>query len=236
MKRKIDPQYLIHLLIWKNYYYLRPELMIIRKLVNPLKNSIDIGANRGIYTYFLSRYSKYVYAFEPHPDLFKFLSKSTKLNVSLFQLALSNVEKSSTLSVPIINGEENDGLGSLENNFEGAMVQNYTINTRCLDDYNLSNIGFLKIDVEGHEEKILQGAQKLLESQRPNLYIEIEQRHLKKDMSEIFSLLKQLNYDGFYSLDRELIPISQFNKDQHQDLLNFNTTLYINNFIFIPCL
>ena len=59
----------------------------------------------------------------------------------------------------------------------GDTVETIRVPLRTLDSYNLSNIGFIKIDVEGHELDVLRGAEVTLRRDQPNLLIEIENRH-----------------------------------------------------------
>ena len=52
---------------YKYAKYRSPELNLISNLVKKNQNSIDIGANLGLFTFFMSRASKHVFAFEPNP-------------------------------------------------------------------------------------------------------------------------------------------------------------------------
>ena len=56
----------------------------------------------------------------------------------------------------------------------GQIGNNTSVATSRLDDFELGDVGFVKIDVEGHELAVLQGATDLLKAQRPTLMVEIE--------------------------------------------------------------
>jgi protein-L-isoaspartate O-methyltransferase len=86
-----------------NYRNGEPEIKLLKSLVDPKKNSIDIGANKGVYTYFLSRLSHHVFAYEPNPELAEFITKSVRSNVSVYSIALSNKEGEAILSVPLVD-------------------------------------------------------------------------------------------------------------------------------------
>ena len=58
----------------------------------------------------------------------------------------------------------------------GGVVETVKVPMRTLDSYQLSNVGFIKIDVEGHEEAVLHGSSETLRREMPNLMIEIEDR------------------------------------------------------------
>lgn len=84
-----------------------------------------------------------------------------------------------------------------------------------MDDLGLKNIGFAKIDVEGHEEKLLRGAADTLERSKPNLYIEIEEVHIDGCFKRTTDLLKSYGYQGYFMLQNVLFPTE-----------NFSTTLF----------
>ncbi|MGO8126768.1 FkbM family methyltransferase, partial [Rhizobium ruizarguesonis] len=56
-------------------------------------------------------------------------------------------------------------------------VEEISVPTRRLDSYQFGPLGFIKIDVEGHELKVLKGSQAILNRDHPNLLIEAEDRH-----------------------------------------------------------
>ena len=60
-----------------------PELNLIRYLADNNKISLDIGANLGLFTYFMSKHSKKVLAFEPNPYPLRYLPRLIDKNVSV---------------------------------------------------------------------------------------------------------------------------------------------------------
>jgi FkbM family methyltransferase len=241
LRRVLPPSIALRLIATTNYRSGEPELKILKELVDPDKNSIDIGANKGVYTYFLSQLSKHVFAYEPNPELAKFLVKAVGSNVSVYPIALSNEEGTATLSIPIVDAFEYDQLGSLkQQTTSGEKMKAFTVPLKRLDDQGHTNVGFVKIDVEGHEEAVLEGAYNLLATQRPNLLIEIEQKHHpNKDISEIFAQILELGYEGFFLLDGKLQRLDKFDEIKHQNIKNYEGLsslgkTYICNFIFKP--
>jgi FkbM family methyltransferase len=59
----------------------------------------------------------------------------------------------------------------------GRLIETVVVPMNTLDSFNFANVGFVKIDVEGHEEAVLHGGLKTIRSEMPNLMIEIEERH-----------------------------------------------------------
>ena len=234
IKNNIGPRRLIHLLALKNYLLGEAEIKIIKYLVDSSKESIDVGAANGIYSYFLSKVSSHVHSYEPNPFFYEFIQQWAFKNITVSPLALSNLKGISILSIPIIDNIEYKKEGSLNNIIRGQQIK-IEVSTTTLDDVGYSNIGFIKFDVEGHEEQVLKGSINLLDKWRPNLLIEIEQRHHDNDIYETFSMIKDIGYEGYFLLKGRLTNIKEFLLKEHQlkYLSNINSASYINNFIFI---
>jgi hypothetical protein len=96
----------------------------------------------------------------------------------------------------------------------------------------LSKIGFVKIDVEGHELAALRGAAATIENSLPNFLIEAEERHRKGAVASVRMFLSQYGYDGLFHFDGKLLPLQDFDASIHQDI-SATDRPYVNNFIFI---
>lgn len=200
------------------------------------KNSIDIGANKGVYTYFLVKYSKKVYAFEPNPKVFSFLKKGLPKKAQAFLVALSNKEGKDFLRIPKTRkGFSNQG-GSLSHEKVPNNYLSFEVDCKPLDTYKLDNIGFIKIDVEGFEREVLEGAQQTIKREKPNLLIEMEERHTKRPIEDDISWVENLGYKGFFFSEGEgLKSISLFDPEkQHRQAFTKDRDNYIFNFIFFP--
>jgi hypothetical protein len=118
-------------------------------------------------------------------------------------------------------------------------VEVLTVPTRRLDDYarTIEAVGCIKIDVEGHEEAVLRGAENILVRDRPSLIIEIEERHKRKSISTITRYLAALGYRGFFFRGGRLRVIESFDVDTQQDVAKIaefvaGESAYVNNFLF----
>src|SRR5262245_54202325 len=76
------------------------EMQLLRFLADPQRISLDIGANVGLFTYFLARYSPAVHAFEPNPMPFNVLKSVVDRNVVLHQEAITDQSREVELIVP----------------------------------------------------------------------------------------------------------------------------------------
>ncbi len=120
-----------------------------------------------------------------------------------------------------------------------AEVENIEVAKKTLDDYNLRNVGFIKIDVEGHELAVLKGAIATLRREQPNFLVEIEEQHRHGAVQAVFGFFEQAGYTGFFLEDGARKPLSAFDLSLHQKLENLDPrgakrALYINNFAFTP--
>ncbi len=160
-----------------------PEFKIIYSLVKPGDYVIDLGANIGFFTKYLSDIvgSKgKVYSFEPiyEPfEILKYITKKLKLtNVHLFNFAVSDVESIVKMEIPLNkNNEENFYEAKIIPIQSSSRNRVRTIHTKTLNQLSqaLGHISFIKCDVEGHEYHCFLGASSILENSRPSLLVEI---------------------------------------------------------------
>jgi|TARA_B100001094_G_C18042013_1_gene725469 FkbM family methyltransferase len=217
----------------KNY---EKELSIISKFKNKKKCAVDVGVYRGIYSYKLSKEFQHVYAYEPNPLIYPHLEKNLKKiinNLTLKNYALSNTSGTVDLKIPIRtnsffknNVEELYKLGCAtihnKNNFKNYKSVNVK-KIKLDEDLVNKNLGFIKIDVEGHEKEVIEGAINLIKTFKPVLLVEIEERHNKKPVIETINFIKQIGYLAFYCKNNKLNRLEEL-KDLNQE----------NNFYFLP--
>ena len=201
------------------------EMQIVQELCSADKISLDVGVFRGVYSYLLSKHSLRVVGFEANPIMFKYLERnltSIIKNLKLYNLALSNEHGDAKLKIPLrkksffkFNFEDyyEGGMATIhpENILEGKEINTFSIKKEKLDSFKFNNkVGFIKIDVEGHEQKVLEGSLKILENNQPNLLIEIEKRHRKLDPDYTISFLKEVGYQCFVFDEAKLIEVKKY--------------------------
>ena len=218
------------------------EMALLPQLCDPARVSLDIGANIGVFTWHLMRHSLSAVAFEPNPYLSALLRRTFGNNVPVRQVALSNKCGTANLRFP----DDEHALGSLGTaDGHQCLATNsdsftsFDVETLRLDDLELPPVGFVKIDVVGHELEVLEGAQQTIRTHRPALLVEIEERHRPGAIEKVTRLLARMNYVGRVLINGELTPISEFRRDTHQNPLNIDNYgnrkgVYVNNFVFTP--
>jgi FkbM family methyltransferase len=164
-------------------------------------NALDIGANVGYWSLNLAQtvnLTQKVFAFEPIKSNYERIVEHLKVNKMENKVTVFNVGLGDKIDRADFNISELD-KSNKSKTFNASLRQSVTgvcdIVTldSLVEENNIVNIGFIKIDVEGYEIKALRGAKNFLEQNRPIIYGEftpnlIESVHDKPE--EIFNLLQ----------------------------------------------
>ena len=207
---------------------------------------LDVGANTGKYSSVLEDLvgSQNLYIFEPLPRLYPQLRRRFR-RAHVFNVALSNADGTATIRVPYIDGQRFDSRATLSAHREPSQTGSDEISVQlfALDSIvhsmALDSIGFIKIDVEGHEDAVLAGAVQTIARFRPLLLVEIEARHHAFPIAEIFAKVESLGYKGYFidpgALRLREIADFDVQRDQNQeDFVARRFVRYLNNFFFVP--
>jgi FkbM family methyltransferase len=154
--------------------YSEGEVDLFRQIVKPGQIVVEVGANLGAHTVFLARHvgtKGSVKAFEPQRILFQALCANLALNsipnVHALQQAVGATP--GTIKVPSIDYTRESNFGALA---LGSYQTGEQVDVVTLDSYNLTACNLLKIDVEGMEKDVLQGAVNMIQRLKPILYVE----------------------------------------------------------------
>lgn len=156
---------------------------------------LDVGANIGYNTLMCSEYGP-VESFEPlfHDFVSRNVSRNNlKHEVRVNRFGLSDVNETVKMYLPFPQeGEINYG-GSSMNPHDGHNIDSvYEVETKVLDEIFDEPVSIVKLDVEGHEERVLNGMKNLLEKYKPYTLIEIHDI----ENSKIPSFMYSLGYTG----------------------------------------
>jgi FkbM family methyltransferase len=176
-----------------------PELAHLASLVGAGRRTIDVGANRGVYSYWLARCSRVVKAFEPNPDLAQRLAAAGLRPVTVHSVALSDGVGAAELLVPHHHsGGLDDPGGRLDALAPRVSAARFATTRARLDDFGFDEVDFIKIDVEGHEEKVLDGAWDTITANRPALLIKLEERHSRGCLERVVGRFQGLGYQTLF--------------------------------------
>jgi FkbM family methyltransferase len=196
---------------YKTYRWGDPYLRLIASLADRSKLAIDVGAHLGDYTFFMRRHAARCVAFECNPALVDHLRRRFKQSVDIRAEAVSDQIGKTTLRIPHSDTGKGLGRATIETNNalnEFSRFDIVQVDTIRLDDVIDRPVGLIKIDVEGHEMAVLRGATRILKSNKPNLLIEIEERHSPGCVTAAFEFLGSLGYHAFHIRDGRLASVS----------------------------
>jgi FkbM family methyltransferase len=218
-------------------HHFERELWLVPAICDKQKIAIDVGANQGAYSYYMSKFSRNVIAFEPNTDLWKDLRRLLGREFHIEAAALSGKLSHATLRVDT----SNTGISTIEEKNDLSCAKDKkaivfrVVETRPLDSFHFTDVSMIKIDVEGHEEAVIEGACDTIQRNRPVLIIESEDRHNPGAPRRLAETFSKLAYLVFYIKDRQLLEYNTL-REEDADLKSLVTggSTYINNFIFIP--
>ena len=168
-----------------NYGEYNPdETEFILSVADKNKLCLDVGANFGVIAQALETSGFNCVAFEPQPDIFNILCKNFK--GEKHNCALGDIEGIGKM--PLVLADEPVNYGGFRVGTK-SILGAVDVPIHTLDSFGFKNVGLIKIDVETFEEKVLRGAEKLIEECRPILYVEDN-----KDNPNLRSYILSLGY------------------------------------------
>ncbi len=177
-----------------------PELFHLDKLIQPHWTCIDIGANLGYYSNRIGRNLKQgrLLAVEPVPlfaEIWKSNTKGLRCEKQLMQVALGNENKSVTMSIPVRDGIVRHGLTKIDDGSvaDGQKALSFAVDLRKSEEVfkDLDSVHFIKIDVEGYEQHIINSLQGMLAQFKPVMQVELTGM---ENRARSHALLLQLGY------------------------------------------
>ena len=216
---------------WRGWIRGERELRLLKHLVDPRRNAVDAGANKGVYSYYLSRYAKHCYAYEPNPKVRAILARCTRgANVTVSGAALSDKAGVATMMLPMRRGRPANQTGSLRTDLVGRMEHlALEVETRRLDGEQVGDVGFIKIDVEGYERQTIEGARQTIARCRPTLLVEIDEKNSAEKPEAVIAWIESLGYAA-YCLNAGVLASAK-RVDLADELAQGR---FINNFVFLP--
>ncbi|MFQ3599368.1 MAG: FkbM family methyltransferase, partial [Chloroherpetonaceae bacterium] len=167
----------------------------------------DVGSNVGFYALNFAKQSGRngkVYAFEPDPKTYQKLRKNIELNhfneiIESFDTAVAEV---SGEKIFYISSKESSAWGTTIQEGKERAIESLSVKTISLDEFvsekGIKEINFMKVDVEGGEFELMQGAKNVFKSKAvKKLFIECSGPSLSirgKTLNEYLSLFEQVDY------------------------------------------
>jgi FkbM family methyltransferase len=174
----------------------------------------DVGAFHGLLTLYFAQKGREVISYEPNSRNYARLMDNLQLNevknVRVRKVGVGSKSEIATMVVsPLMAGGasiESDTVAGLLNSKQPVISEQIPIT--ALDDdireHSLPAPGFLKIDVEGGELAVLEGARNTLRTHKPQLFLEMhgETMNLKlRKVAEIVNFLEEAGYDEIHHIE-----------------------------------
>ena len=212
------------LIMWGTHEPLATE--ILERELAPDMSCIDIGANIGYYALLESKIinkNGKVIAIEPAPSSFGLLKRNVALqeintsgstsrnnnnNIEVYNLAIGDVDGKVDFVITQFSNL-NRVLRENEHRYNAAISDIKTVSSKRLDTFvserQIGSIDFIRMDVEGHENKIIKGMQQTLMKYKPRLMIEVHKDYLgTRETIDFLLELKSYGYELKYFVPREI--------------------------------
>jgi len=199
-----------------------PELALLDRLVPRGGIAVDAGANYGIFAYALSTIADRVVAFEPNPECARFARWMLRGRAELHGLALSD------------EGMVLHFAGNLKRTHsQFRNMRTYPVEVRTLDSFGLTDVRFIKADVEGSEREVLDGARETIARDRPVLLLELLSGTHADPGAYTAAICRDFGYDAYLVQHGEKIAalpaIAALGKNT-----SWGTPIESRNVLFLP--
>jgi len=196
----------------------RNELAMLLSFIRPGDTVVDVGAHIGSFAIPMARKGAAVFAFEPLPLLHSLLRRNISLNdlehsITSYEAVVGNnddpyraagIEVEDTGKTKYIPGDDIAGV----------------ILDEWWDERGRPKIDVLKVDVEGMDYEVLDGARRLVSASRPLVYVEIHRKRLgNSNVKAIEKLLRDNGYVFFRNVAARNSSLDDFRVSRVPNLL-----------------
>lgn len=174
----------------------------------------DVGAHAGQYTKLFARLARRgrVYAIEPQSYARRILRAAIRLNrvrnVEILPLALGAAPGTATLTIPVkASGSYGFGLAHLGPDTRDGSAETETVEVTTLDALaarlGLTRLDFIKADIEGWEQAMIDGGRATLARLKPALLLELNDEYLRRAGGSVAAVWRMLTDLGYCATEGE---------------------------------
>jgi FkbM family methyltransferase len=211
------------------------ETEFLRERLRPGHGFVDIGANLGWHTLVASTLlgrADPIVAFEPRPETSGWLRRTLEANGLADQVIVHSCALGATPHRAFLNtgvGSDNPGGSFLSETRPGGNLQSAPVRVETLDSFALARVDVVKLDVEGAEPQVIEGARGTLARSRPTILSELHPRQLQAvsgvSAGDYIALMKSLGYQTqIVGPVRTGEVIEDFPADWHGELMSVGMT------------
>ena len=189
------------------------ELSLLFQVLRPGAIVVDVGANIGTHTVAFAKHvtmSGGVVAFEPQRLQFQLLCANVALNalVNVKCVNAAASDRRGEVLIPAIDPTQAANFGGIKSDghAEGERTE-----TMRIDDLKMGQCNLIKIDVEGHEPKVLAGARKTITTLRPVLFVE---NNSQRGSRAVLTAIADLQYNCWWHIEDNYNRHNYFGKPE----------------------
>lgn len=201
---------------WFNYYsndtcigrsleyygeYCELEIDLIKQFINEDSVVLDVGANIGTHSVPLSKYAGTVHAFEACFENYAMLCRNSPRSCN-YHCAVSNYSGQAKVKNLDLTTEGNYGKVTT------SRFENGNVSAISIDSLELPRVNFIKVDVEGNEPNVLQGAYTTVRRDKPHILIEAQDENTYVPLYRM--LKEQMNYYLYW------FPVATYNPNNYK--------------------
>jgi len=208
-----------------------PELFFLKKIIRPGFTCLDIGANLGYYSTFLSRLvgpAGKVMAIEPVPlfqEIWRDNVKASGLaNLTMWPYALGGQNTRIRMGTPERDGLLHHGMTKIMSSAQDNYARTYEVEMKIPDELfiNLNRLDFVKCDVEGYEYEVFRNMQETLRKFKPLIQTELNGTENRQQVKD---LLTSIGYETYIlSPEQTLLPCNSVLLKNHPGDFYFKFT------------
>jgi FkbM family methyltransferase len=195
------------------------ELDVLGQVIRPGDVVLDVGANIGTHAvFFAQRVTERgcVFAFEPQRLVFQTLCANVALNalVNVITRQQAVGKRAETIRLPVFDPRRDMNFGAIcaAGHADGEPVQAIRV-----DDLRLGRCDLIKVDVEGMECDVLEGARETIARHRPVLFVE---NNTIEGSQAIISLIDSLEYDAYWHI-RSCYNVDNYDRNRENIFATF---------------
>lgn len=177
--------------------YQKTNWVFAQSLIDNWTRAIDVGSNNACNAIHYAQRFQTVECFEPTPLAQQLWTNTVRdnavNNLTLYKNALGETNKTAEMLAYPLNG----GHNHIRNTNRDTIKPIYTVQVNKLDSYNFQDVGFIKIDVEGYEKFVLEGAVNTIISNRPTIQLELVANQCRKFgywAEELITWMRSMDY------------------------------------------
>ena len=160
---------------------------------------VDVGGHVGLWSRPMIQRAntKYIWAFEPNSSVREcyVMNMSRFDNYTIYPIALGDKNTKGYLNVE----KDNSGNTNID------PIKSGDTEIKTLDSFNLKQIDYMKVDAEGYEYNIVQGAKETIERCKPFVHLEMKTKRMRHTNKDYTKLLNTMNYKEGFRIGAEVL-------------------------------